>query len=232
METMLQGADVCRKDFLGATVALGGAALVGGTAFAGIARADEAGDDMAAQFDRVVSELTIRNKVAQYTIACDECDPDAFHAIAWDDSTWIEIFPGSNFEGDLQDFMDFALPLHEDTAVATHHDMMGTYVVIKGDKAVSQTGGLCNIVWPASMAEDQTGHAEWTQDYASRWMNRYIFRWERRDGEWKIAYSYCVGDIGMYYGSDGVDLFFHPDRPVGDDRAEGELYQALAWLDE
>ena len=88
------------------------------------------------------------------------------------------------FVGGPADLYDWASALHEQGQVATHHNVLNQTVEIDGDVAHGETYYLF-----AARNRDETN-----------WLagGRYIARYERRGGEWRIAVmTNCIEWSGM-----------------------------------
>lgn len=184
--------------------------------------------DLQEQVDWQNSMITIRNQIAQYCLSMDLCDPDLGYATTWDDAPFY--YANGDycyFEGTGREFVDYSMDLHMSTFLDTTHDLSVSWIQVKGDKAVSESRGLIYIQWPAG----ETPTEKTTQEpYTAHHQNRYIDYWERRDGEWRVAERYCLGDTSLYFTEDGVDSVSY-DSPRGDNRTEDKLYELLKKLD-
>ena len=83
------------------------------------------------------------------------------------------------YVGDVPGCWDWAMPMHRDGQVLTHHALLNHHVEIEGDTAHSE----CYYQFVARNHPWEEGGEE-TVLLAG---GRYIDRLERRDGEWKIA---------------------------------------------
>lgn len=224
MDTMNQHVSISRKNLIASTAALGGAAVLGslsGTAMA--SESADTSDDLTDRVDELESTAAIKNMIAEYSIAMDDCDPDMGYELAWDDSRFIY---DDYFDGTGREFVDWSMDLHLNTFIATHHDMLSTYIRFNDDrsKAVTETRALVTIVWPAEASEGAT-----EKPYLAIHLNRYIDTWERRDGQWKLLERTCTGDISRYQYQDApMDLYNDGSkRTRGDNRFDGFLYKML-----
>lgn len=184
--------------------------------------------DLQEQVDWQNSMITIRNQIAQYCLSMDLCDPDLGYATTWDDAPFY--YANGDycyFEGTGREFVDYSMDLHMSTFLDTTHDLTVSWIQVKGDKAVSESRGLIYIQWPAG--ETPTGRTT-EAPYTAHHQNRYIDYWERRDGEWRVAQRYCLGDTSLYLTENGVDSVSY-DSPRGDNRTEDKLYELLKKLD-
>ena len=94
-----------------------------------------------------------------------ECFLSAFHADA--------VIAAGPYVGDVPGCWDWSVPMHEAGQILTHHSLLNNTTDIDGDTAHSET----YYIFVARNRDE------------SVWMagGRYIDRFERRDGEWKIA---------------------------------------------
>lgn len=147
----------------------------------------------------------------------DRCDRglllSLFHADATDDH--------GGFKGSAVDFVDWALGLLA-TMERTQHLIGNVLIDVQGDQAVGESCFMAN-----HDMTDADGRP--VRMIAA---GRYLDRFERRDGEWKIAHRHAVYDWNANF--DRTDTW---DRSAGSPRVFGErgtgdaLYAHVASLD-
>ena len=123
----------------------------------------------------LVDRQEIHDCLLRFCKGMDRFDRDlylsAFHADA-------EMAAGP-YVGDVPGCWDWAMPMHRDGQVLTHHLLLNHHVEIEGDTAHSE----CYYQFVARNHPWEQGGEE-TVLLAG---GRYIDRLERRDGEWRIA---------------------------------------------
>ena len=125
--------------------------------------------DRLARLERIADKQDIIECLTRFCRAMDRFDRalylSAFHPDA-------EMAAGP-FVGSAAESYDWAMPMHEEWQSATHHDLLNVTVDIDGDVAHSEAYYLY-------VASNRDGSLILAG-------GRYIDRFERRNGEWKIA---------------------------------------------
>lgn len=122
-----------------------------------------------ARLDALLDRQDIHDCLTRFARAMDRFDRalflSAFHADA--------VIAAGPFVGSPADCYDWAVPMHEAGQVATHHNLLNHSCEIDGDTAHSETYYL----FVGRNRDD------------SNWIagGRYIDRFERREGVWRIA---------------------------------------------
>lgn len=142
----------------------------------------------------------------QYSRACDRLDKELLTSVYWPD--------GSDdhgiFKGSAPDYVDWVIAFLE-TWVATHHDNNNILIDIEGDKA--------------------TGEVHWTGYYQleiggvshdNLAVGRYIDRYEKRDGQWRIKHRTCLSDWSRLQPTVN-DLRDNPDQSLVGKRGKQDL---------
>lgn len=125
--------------------------------------------DREARIDALLDRQDISDCLTRFARAMDRFDRalflSAFHADA--------VIAAGPFVGSPADCYDWAVPMHDAGQVATHHNLLNHSCEIDGDIAHSETYYLF-----VGRNRDE-----------SNWIagGRYVDRFERRDGTWKIA---------------------------------------------
>jgi hypothetical protein len=129
--------------------------------------------------DRWIDRLEIREALAEYFRALNRRDADRakriFHADAHEQHGPV----AGKAHLLIDEFVDFGADAHE---VAIRH-VLDVWIEFSGDEALSEAGWI-NVL--RDTADDMF--------YAGR----YLDRWQRRDGEWKIAARVAVVDWWRY----------------------------------
>ena len=130
------------------------------------------GEDAVSQ---LVDRQQIHDCVLRYCRGVDRFDRDlvlsAYHPDARD-------FHGP-FEGDPVEFVAWAFAYHSEHQFRTQHSVLNHYVELDGDVAHTETYWICTSVNKAGDPLTMAG-------------GRYVDRFERRHGQWRIATRVCV----------------------------------------
>jgi hypothetical protein len=132
----------------------------------------------AAAVERLLTIQTITDRIHQYSRAVDRLDAEMLLDVYWPDGTDDHgIFCGS-----APDYVDWVMK-YVGAWISTHHDNGNVMVDIDGDTAWSE----CH--WTGYY---RLPHPEGYTDLVSA--GRYLDRFERRGGVWRIAHRTCVSD--------------------------------------
>ncbi|HVX23175.1 MAG TPA: nuclear transport factor 2 family protein [Acidimicrobiales bacterium] len=132
------------------------------------------GDDEAAKVE-------IREVLSRYCRAVDRRDRELFRSIYHPDA----IEHHGSFEGLGLDFVDVAIDRAAGVDLWQHH-LTTINIDVDGDVAYSEAYYISSSVFPP---DDEGNREMWDL------FGRYVDRFERRDGEWKIAERLCVRDF-------------------------------------
>ena len=144
--------------------------------------------------ERLLDEREIRRRLLDYCRGIDRCDAElvasVYHADATDDH--------GVFNGLGVDFAHYATSRLRDHCEATMHFL--------GDSIIDFDGLLANVetyvlAWHRCRDDDGVFH--------ERFGGRYVDRFERRDGTWRIAHRLCIRE---WDAKDRVELAFPPGR--------------------
>jgi hypothetical protein len=121
-----------------------------------------------------VAEMLERQDIAdclvRFSRGMDRFDRDLFLSAFHPDAT----ISAGEFVGGPADLYDWAAQMHEQGQVATHHNLLNQTCDIDGDVAHTETYYL--------FVGRNRDESNWVAG------GRYLDRFERRDGEWKIAF--------------------------------------------
>jgi hypothetical protein len=111
----------------------------------------------------------IRECLVRFSRGMDRSDREIFLSAFHDDA----VMAAGPYVGDVAGCYDWAVPMHEEGQILTHHSLLNSTIDIDGDTAHSET----YYIFVARNRDE------------SLWMagGRYIDRVERRNGVWKIA---------------------------------------------
>ena len=136
------------------------------------------------QLHAMVQELqdreAIRDCLARYARGVDRFDRElilsAYHHDAIDDH--------GKFVGTPEEFVEWALDQHSKTHLSHQHCLFNHRCEFDGDIAQAETYYMFVSMNRQGVPLSMTG-------------GRYLDRFEKRDGEWKIAYRACTRDWAM-----------------------------------
>lgn len=137
--------------------------------------ASELTPERLARLERLADLEDVRDALRAFSRGMDRFDREVYLSAFWPDA---EMAAGP-FVGSVQGCWDWAKPMHEQWQLLTHHALLNNSVEFDGDTAHSETYYLFvarNRPFPGAAAETLTLAG-----------GRYIDRFERRDGVWKIA---------------------------------------------
>jgi len=163
-------------------------------------------DDTIARLEALLSRQDIHDCLVRFARGMDRFDRELFLSAFHSDAT----IAAGEFVGDPASLYDWARNLHDIGQVATQHDLLNHSCAIDGGTAHCETYYLF-------VGRNRDG---------SNWLagGRYIDRFERRDGQWRIAVRCTAIEwSGVLQGTDipftGVpDL--HANGPVARSRED------------
>jgi len=126
-------------------------------------------NDREARLDALLDRQDILDCLTRFSRGMDRSDRDIYLSAFHDDA---EMAAGP-FVGSAADCWDWAVPMHEEGQILTHHSLLNNTVEIDGDVAHSET----YYIFVARNRDESLVMAG----------GRYIDRLEKRDGAWKIA---------------------------------------------
>ena len=131
------------------------------------------------QLRSLYDHLQIENLLKKYCRGIDRCDKDLLKSVYWPDA----FEDHGMFVGKAWEFADYIIPLLSGMKV-TMHQISNTLIELDGDKAVAET-----CVQAYHLADNPDGSQ--TDLIVG---GRYLDRFERRAGEWRIANRVFVLD--------------------------------------
>ena len=143
----------------------------------------------AADVQVVWDHLQIQKRLAMYCRAIDRCDTDLLKSVYWPDADEDH----GLFKGKAWDFADFIVPLLSGMR-ATIHQIGNILIELDGAKAVVET-----YVFAYHLIEDADRRQ--TELVVG---GRYLDKFERRNGEWRIADRLFVLDWNQNQPATGV----------------------------
>lgn len=131
-------------------------------------------DQIQALLDKqAITELSYR-----YSRAADRLDRELLASVYWPDGTDDH----GAFSGSAPDYVDWVIGLLSGW-IAVHHDNTNILIELDGESAVGE------VHWAGYYTYEVNGQV---QDQLA--VGRYLDRYERRNGEWRILHRTCVSD--------------------------------------
>jgi hypothetical protein len=131
-------------------------------------------DNLPPAIQQLIDRQAILDCLMRYSRGVDRFDADllrsAYHSDAADDH--------GAFCGSPDEFVEWVIPMHQKGQISTQHHLTNHSCDLDGDTAHTETYYL----FTARNRDDSVWAAG----------GRYIDRFERRGGEWKIATRYCT----------------------------------------
>ncbi|WP_370171429.1 nuclear transport factor 2 family protein [Sphingobium abikonense] len=153
--------------------------------------------DHAATLDMLAARAAIHDLVMAYCRGVDRADAALLASIFWDDATMIS----GPVNGPAHKFAQDITAYCRNTMDHCFHAVANQWVEVQGDKAIGE-----HYVTAQVRADGQdmlTG-------------GRYLDRYERRDGVWKIAHRCFVADWTMSQPAGApLDTSYEPGRTRG-----------------
>lgn len=125
--------------------------------------------------EQLASRAQIHDILVRYTRGVDRLEFDLIRA-GFHDDAWID-FPEDVYQGPVQGFFDF-LEKELPSFVRTRHNLGNILIELDGDLAFVESYLTAD--------HEATSLHKWDGAFVTLWA-RYIDRFERRDGVWKIA---------------------------------------------
>jgi hypothetical protein len=142
-----------------------------------------------AEVQLVWDHLQIQKQLATYCRAIDRCDKELLKSVYWQDAHEDH----GIFEGNAWDFAEFIVPLLSGMK-ATIHQIGNILIELDGAKAVVET-----YVFAYHLIDDaDKGQTELIVG------GRYLDKFERREGEWRIADRLFVLDWNQNRPATGI----------------------------
>lgn len=113
-----------------------------------------------------------------YTRACDRMDRELLETVYWPDGSDDH----GTFKGSAPDYVDWVMGFLAGW-ISTHHDNTNILIDLDGDVAYGE------VNWNGYYRYEIDGVLH---DHLA--VGRYIDRYERRDGEWRIKHRTCLSD--------------------------------------
>ena len=145
--------------------------------------------------EQLLAEREIRRRLLDYCRGIDRCDAALVASVYFDDATDDH----GAYQGSGVEFGKYATEKLREHAEATSHFIGDSIYDFEGDDVVL----VETPVWAIHRCRDAEG------EYLERFGGRYFDRFERRDGEWRIADRLVTHDWDV---KEHIDRAFPPGR--------------------
>jgi len=125
--------------------------------------------DRDARIDAMLDREAIRDALSRFSRGMDRFDREAYLSAFHDDA---EMAAGP-FVGSARDCWDWAVPMHDEGQLLTHHSLLNITIDLDGDTAHTET----YYMFVARNRDETVVLAG----------GRYVDRFEKRNGDWRIA---------------------------------------------
>ena len=166
--------------------------------------------DSVRDFQELLDKQAITEVIYRYARSMDRLDRELGYGVFWPDAT--ADYHEQMYQGTGHGFVDMVMEGHLNF-VAHSHQFSNILIIIEGDTARSETYGDVTL---RRIDVDGT-------PIDSRNLGRYVDRWEKRDGEWRIIdrrYLHDFDQSGPSRGDfvttgqrDRQDASYFSDRP-------------------
>lgn len=148
-------------------------------------------DDLRDAVRQLQDRQEITDQIHRYCRALDRCDGELLRSVFHADSTHEH----GPFTGSSQDFCRFAIDFLKSIG-ATQHHLANVLIDVQGDVAFTESYFVAYHRIPADLEDPQGALADHTPGLEEDLFiaGRYIDRFERRGGQWKIAHRTGVHD--------------------------------------
>lgn len=146
----------------------------------------------------IVDRNKIQSVIYQYCRAIDRVDTELWKDVYWPNA----IHNHGAFDGGAWDFIDFAAPQVAKYFAATQHNITNISYEIRGDIAHTESylialhriAGNIEVATQVFGLEYARAHKDTAEFHDHILIARYLDRFERRDGRWRIAKRTAVQD--------------------------------------
>ena len=136
-------------------------------------------EEIARCFDEYNSKLQIQEQLHRWSRGADRIDLDIMRSV---------FHPSANINygytnGPVEEFLPWVVKFHTEDLVSSAHIIFNTIIEVHGDLAHSEAGVDCRLRYM-----NENGLSEFTS------LARYLDKWERREGDWRIIDRVSVLD--------------------------------------
>jgi hypothetical protein len=147
------------------------------------------------ELEQLLAERAIRRRLLDYCRGIDRCDAELVASVYWPDATDDH----GAYRGSGVDFGRYATEKLREHAEATSHLIGDSIFDVESDDVVL----VETPVWAVHRCRDADG------EFVERFGGRYLDRFERRDGEWRIADRLVTHDWDV---KERIERAFPPGR--------------------
>lgn len=137
-----------------------------------------------AQIDQLLDRVAIEDCLHRYCHAVDRCDAELLRTVYWPDGSDDHVF----WRGNAMDFVDFCIPVLR-SRDQTLHAISNIIIRLVGAEARVQC--YYNAIERVRRKDGTVNDV--------KFLGRYLDRFEKRDGEWKIIERKVVIDSWRIY---------------------------------
>lgn len=117
----------------------------------------------------LLDKQEIHERLTAFSRGMDRFDHASYSSAFWPDA----VMAAGPFVGTPQECWEWAVPMHEAGQILTHHSLLNCTIDIQGDEAHTET----YYIFVGRNRDESLWQAG----------GRYVDRFERRNGEWRIA---------------------------------------------
>jgi hypothetical protein len=154
-----------------------------------------------ADIDELVSRKNIHDVLTRYCRAIDRCDLELLRSVYWADA----IDDHGTFSGNAWDFADYVIPALQASFEATMHAITNVHMEVAGDVACTECYVIAYHKFRGDRGAAETifgdryvAQFDWSAPHGVPQQfffgGRYLDRFERRGGEWRIFQRTVVMD--------------------------------------
>ena len=171
-----------------------------------------------AELQRLADELAIRKVLTKYCRGIDRCDGELLKSVYWPDA----VDNHGVFNGTAMDFVEHIIPALK-RLQHTMHQISNVLIDLDGDRAKVET-----YVCAYHIGETEKGLRDLI------FLGRYLDRFERRNGEWRIAERLVVMDWNRNHPATAIweEEMYRELRVRGERQPEDPSYGLFgkSWL--
>ena len=158
-----------------------------------------------------IDDLIAKQEIAElsyiYSRACDRMDAELLSTVYWSDGTDDH----GTFKGTAAEYVEWVMGFL-DGWESTHHDNTNILIDLDGDVAFGE------VHWAGFYRYKIDGVLH---DHLA--VGRYIDRYERRDGEWRIKHRTCLSDWSRIEPADANMHAMAQGNPLRGRRGQGDF---------
>ena len=138
---------------------------------------------MDTEIDILLAKQAILDQLHSYSRAVDRLDAELFTSVWHSDGT-LE-FEGGALKGNAHELVGTFMAFH-DSLLAHVHQVSNVSIEVVGDRAASESYAFAMLQVPATETEPIV---------SQHFRGRYLDRWSRREGRWRIDHRQVVREM-------------------------------------